>query len=199
MSRFDQIRIAILKDETLWKGWSHFRRVVFDYIRPDDSKVELAWEVFDRGEAVAILLYDPKRRVVVMVRQFRIPVHLMGDHAFLLEVPAGSMEHGEDPVETVCREAMEETGYEVASPRHLFSTYMSPGAVTEKVHFYFARIEAAHKTADGGGLAEEYEDLEITELPLDDAMAMIADGRICDAKTIMLLQWAALNPDALSL
>jgi hypothetical protein len=83
MSRFDQIRIAILKDETLWKGWSHFRRIVFDYIRPDDSKVQLEWEVFDRGEAVAILLYDPKRGVVVMVRQFRIPVHLMGDHAFL--------------------------------------------------------------------------------------------------------------------
>lgn len=198
MSRFDQIRIAILKDETLWKGWSHVRRIVFDYIRPDDGKVRLEWEVFDRGEAVAILLYDPKRRVAVMVRQFRIPVHLMGDHPFLLEVPAGSMEHGEDPAETVCREAMEETGYEVAAPRHLFSAYTSPGAVTEKVHFYFARIEAAHKTADGGGLAEENEDIEITELSLDEAMAMIADGRICDAKTIMLLQWAALNPVALA-
>lgn len=198
MSRFDQIRIAILKDETLWKGWSHVRRIVFDYIRPDDGKTELEWEVFDRGEAVAILLYDPKRRVVVMVRQFRIPVHLMGDLGFLLEVPAGSMEHGENPTETVCREAMEETGYQIDKPRHLFSAYTSPGAVTEKVHFYFARVEAGHKVGNGGGLAEEHEDIEITELSLDEAMAMISDGRICDAKTIMLLQWAALNPDALS-
>ena len=66
------------------------------------------------------------------------------------------------------------------------------------MHFYFARIEAGHKVADGGGLAEEHEDIEISELPLDDAMTMITDGRICDAKTIMLLQWAALNPAALA-
>ncbi|WP_454287496.1 NUDIX domain-containing protein [Rhizobium arsenicireducens] len=198
MSRFDQIRITILKDETLWKGWSHVRRIVFDYIRPDDSKVELEWEVFDRGEAVAILLYDPQRRAVVMVRQFRIPVHLMGDHAFLLEVPAGSMEHGEDPAETVCREAMEETGYQIEKPRHLFSAYASPGAVTEKVHFFFARVHVDHKIAEGGGLAEEHEDIEITDVPLEAALQMIEDGRIMDAKTIMLLQWAALNPAILS-
>ncbi|GEO84575.1 MULTISPECIES: NUDIX domain-containing protein [Alphaproteobacteria] len=198
MSRFDKVRIAILKDETLWKGWSHFRRIVFDYIRPDDSKVKLTWEVFDRGEAVAILLYDPQRRVVVMVRQFRIPVYLMGSHPFLLEVPAGSMEQGEDAAETVCREAMEETGYRVDQPRHLFSAYTSPGAVTEKVHFYFAQINAEQKVADGGGLAEEHEDIEIVEVSLDAALAMVGDGRICDAKTIMLLQWAALNPAALS-
>ena len=67
MSRFDQIRIAILKDETLWKGWSHFRRIVFDYIRPDDSKVELEWEVFDRGEAEPIRHYGPIRRGGVIV------------------------------------------------------------------------------------------------------------------------------------
>lgn len=198
MSRFDKTRIAIRKNETLWKGWSHFRRVIFDYIRPDDSKVELEWEVFDRGEAVAILLYEPVRRVVVMVRQFRIPVYLMGDAPFMLEVPAGSMEHGEDPQETVCREVLEETGYRIGPPRHVFTAYPSPGAVTEKVHFYFARIDASQKVAEGGGLAEEHEDLEVTELAFADALAMIADGRICDAKTIMLLQWAALNPDVLS-
>lgn len=193
MSRLDRVRIAIRKDELLWKGWSEFRRIVFDYIRPDDTAVELQWEVFDRGEAVVVLLYDPDRDIVVLVRQFRIPVHLMGDKPFLLEAAAGSMEHGEDPVATVCREAMEETGYRAASPRFLFSAYMSPGAVTEKVHFYVSRISAADKVAEGGGLAEENEDIEITELSLDEALAMIGTGGIIDAKTIMLLQWAALN------
>lgn len=193
MSRFGRTRIDIVSDETLSKGWSHLRRVTFDYTDDDGETHRLAWEVFDRGEAVALLLIDPARRTVVLVRQFRIPVYLRGDKPFLLEVPAGSLEKGEDPEEAVAREALEETGYRIAAPRRLFSAYMTPGAVTEKVHCYVAEIDAASKVADGGGLADEHEDIETVALPLDEALAMIAAGDIIDGKTIMLLQWAALN------
>lgn len=196
MSKFDRTGIKILKDVTLWKGWSHLRRITFDYTHADGKTTELDWEVFDRGGAVAILLFDPSRRTAVFVRQFRVPVHLMGDPAFLLEVPAGATD-GEDPEVAVCREVLEETGYRIEKPRFLFSAYMSPGSLTEKVYFYLAAVGAGDKVAAGGGVDHEHEDLELLEIPLDDAMAMIGTGEICDAKTIMLLQWAALNRSAL--
>ncbi|MGX5666419.1 NUDIX domain-containing protein [Rhizobium daejeonense] len=197
MSRFDRTNIDIVSDEVVWKGWSTLRRVVFDYGR-DGHTTQLEWEVFDRGEAVAVLIYDPRRDVVVLVRQFRIPVHLQGEAPFLLEVPAGSMERGEDPEKTVIREAHEETGFGLRRPRRLFSAYMSPGAVTEKIHFFYAQIGEADRVADGGGLDEEHEDIELVELTLATALAMIESGEILDAKTIMLLQWAALNREHLA-
>lgn len=197
MSRFDRTGIDIVSDETVWKGWSTLRRVVFDYGRDGDT-TQLEWEVFDRGEAVAVLLHDPHRDAVVLVRQFRIPVYLQGNAPFLLEVPAGSMEHGEDPAETVVREAEEETGFHIKRVRRLFSVYMSPGAVTEKIHFFHAEISQADKVSEGGGLDEEHEDIELVDIPFESALAMIESGEICDAKTIMLLQWAALNRARLS-
>lgn len=197
MSKFDRTGITIRKDETLWKGWSHLRRVTFDYRRDDGRETELVWEVFDRGRAVAILLFDPTRETVVLVRQFRIPVHLMGDPAFLLEVPAGGVEE-DAPESAVCREVLEETGYRIDKPRFLFAAYTSPGSLTEKVYFYVATVTSVDKVADGGGLDHEHEDLELSEIPLDEALEMIGTGAICDAKTIMLLQWAALNRESLA-
>ncbi|MCO6177788.1 NUDIX domain-containing protein [Ciceribacter sp. RN22] len=196
MSKFDRTGITVRKDETLWKGWSHLRRVTFDYRRDDGRETELVWEVFDRGRAVAILLFDPTRETVVLVRQFRIPVHLMGDPAFLLEVPAGGVEE-DAPESAVCREVLEETGYRIDKPRFLFAAYTSPGSLTEKVYFYVATVTSVDKVADGGGLDHEHEDLELSEIPLDEALEMIGTGAICDAKTIMLLQWAALNRESL--
>ncbi len=198
MSKFERTKIAIVEDKLLYKKWSELRRVTFDYTSSENRTVRLEWDVFDRGNAVAVLLFDPSRQAVVLVRQFRIPVYLGGDQAFLLEVPAGKIEKDDDAVETLHREVLEETGYRISNPRHLFSVYMSPGAVTEKLHFYAAIVDADCKVALGGGLEEENEDLELVELPLADALAMIDSGEICDAKTIMLLQWAALNLDQLS-
>ena len=196
MAKFDGTRIDIVEDETVWKGWSHVRRVTFDYTGDEGQTNRLKWEVFDRGHAVAVLLYDEARDVIVMVRQFRVPVYLSGDTPFLLEVPAGSLEKGEDPAAAITREVMEETGYRAESPQMLFTAYMSPGSVTEKVHFYFAPVSAAEKVDAGGGLEDEHEDLEIVEVSPKEAMAMIENGRIIDAKTIMLVQWLSLRNSA---
>lgn len=197
MSRFDRTSIDIVSDEIVWKGWSTLRRVVFDYGR-DGKQARLQWEVFDRGEAVAVLVYDPRRDVVVLVRQFRLPVYLQGEPPFVLEAPAGSMERGEDPEASLIREVLEETGFEIRQPRKLFSAYMSPGAITEKIHFFYAEVSEGDRVAAGGGLDEEHEDLELYELSLSEALAMIESGEILDAKTIMLLQWAALNRELLA-
>ncbi|MGF0536545.1 NUDIX domain-containing protein [Agrobacterium sp. ES01] len=197
MSKFDRTTIDVVSDETLWDGWSRLRRVTFDYTGDDGKTDRLDWEVFDRGEAVALFLFNSQRQTVVLVRQFRVPAFLRGDHAFLLEVPAGALEKDEDPAQAICREALEETGYKVEAPTKLFSLYMSPGAVTEKVHFYSASVDDSAKVAAGGGLEDEHEDLELCELPLDEALAMIESGTIVDGKTVVFLQWAALNRDRL--
>jgi ADP-ribose pyrophosphatase len=153
-------------------------------------------EIYHRGEAAAILLHDPKRDTVVLVKQFRLPVFLAGKPGWMVEVPAGVLDE-DHPEEAIRREAMEETGYRLRNVRFLFKTFMSPGAITEVVHFFYGPIDLSDRLEEGGGLAEEHEDIEVLELQLDEALSMIGSGEICDAKTIMLLQWAAINRDTL--
>ncbi|THF52410.1 NUDIX domain-containing protein [Allorhizobium terrae] len=192
MSKFDKTVVKLIEDKPLWKGWSHLHGLEYDYTDSSGKRSTFKREVLERKPAVAVLLYDRQKKTTVLVRQFRAPAHLMGDAPFLLEAPAGLIDSGEAE-DTACREVLEETGYTITSPRFLFAAYMSPGAVSEKIHFFVAEISDAQKLADGGGLEDEHEDLEVLELPLGSALAMIATGEIVDAKTIMLLQWAALN------
>ena len=193
MSMFDKARIAILEDKTLWKGWSHLRGITFDFFREGRAPHRLSWEVFDRRNASAILLHNVERDTVTLVRQLRIAAHLSGDHPYLLEVPAGFIDDGETALQAALREAMEETGYRIEKATACFAAYMSPGSVTEKLHGFYAKVTDADRVADGGGLDDEQEDLEVIELSFAEAMEMVEAGEIVDAKTIMLLQWAALN------
>ena len=192
MTFFRDAKVEILKDETLSDNWYHLRKITFNYTGSDGREHRLKREVYDRGNGATILLYDPKRESVILVRQFRMPAHLNGHSGWMLETPAGLLD-GDHPLDAIRREAMEETGYEVDEVRPLFSAFMSPGAVTETVHFYAAMIDTSKRTGNGGGLDEEAEDIEVVEVRLADAMKMIETGEICDGKTIMLLQWAALN------
>ncbi len=193
MSKFENVKVDILKDETLSKSdWYQLRYITFDYTGSAGRTVTLKREVYDRGNGATILLFDPKREMVILVRQFRIPPYLIGHSGWLIEAPAGLLE-GEHPEEVIRREVMEETGYAVHAVRPIFRSFMSPGAVTEIIHFFVALIDSTERTGAGGGLADEHEDIEVMEIGLDAAMAMIESGDICDAKTIMLLQWAALN------
>lgn len=192
MSKFENVKIEILKDETLSDNWYHLRNITYRYT---DSKGETKVhkrEAYDRGNGATILLYDPRRDTVVLVRQFRMPTYVNGYHGWLLETPAGLLD-GENPAEAIRREVMEETGYLLKDVRFLFKSFMSPGSVTEIVHFFAAVIDSSDQAEEGGGAAHEGEDIEVVEIPLADAMKMIENGDICDGKTIMLLQWAALN------
>ncbi|MFB2580601.1 NUDIX domain-containing protein [Herbiconiux sp. P15] len=149
-------------------------------------------ETYDRGNGATILLYDAERRTVLLIRQFRFPAYVNGHPTGeLLEAPAGLLD--EDDAETaIRREAREETGYAIGEVEPVFEAYMSPGSVTEKLYFYAAPYEAGDRADAGGGLADEGEDIELVELGIDDALARIGVD-IIDAKTIMLLQWAALK------
>ncbi len=149
-------------------------------------------ESYDRGNAATLLPYNLKQRTVVLVRQFRYPAYVNGYDDLLIEAAAGLLDN-ESPEIRVRAEVEEETGYRLGEIRKIFEAFMSPGSVTEKLHFFVAEYEPKMKIGNGGGLADEGEDIEVLELPIDQALAMIAAGRIVDAKTIMLLQYAALH------
>ncbi|MQW90642.1 NUDIX domain-containing protein [Sinorhizobium saheli] len=185
-------RVRIIDRQNLWNGFISLERITLEQQMSDGSTARLVREVHDHGRAATILLFDPERQVVVLVRQIRIPVFLQGEPGYLIETPAGLLD-GEAPEVAICREAMEETGYEIESAVHLFDAYMSPGSVTERTSFFLGRIDTSRKTAAGGGLMHEGEDIEVLEIPFEEACAMVGTGEICDAKTIMLLQWAMLN------
>ncbi len=192
MSKFKDAKVEILKDETLSKNWYHLRNITYRYTGSNGKTEVLKREAYDRGNGAAILLFDRKRERVVLVRQFRVPAYVNGHDGWLLEVPAGLLD-GDNPEEAIRREAAEETGYRVENVTHLFKSFMSPGSVTETLDFFVAEIDVTQRADEGGGLEEEHEDIEVLDVSLDEALAMIASGEIMDAKTVMLLQWAEIE------
>lgn len=187
--------IRIVDQKTVWKGFVHLQTLVLEQTRADGRVEWLDREVHDHGAAATVLLVDPVRQSVILVRQFR-PGAFFGGHpdGFLLETPAGLLD-GDSPQEAISREAMEETGYAIRDVRYLFDTYSSPGTLTERVSCFAAHIDATKRDGNGGGVEGEGEDIEVVEMPIDEAYAAIATGGIVDAKTIMLLQWLMLNRD----
>ncbi len=183
---------VIVRDvEVTSNGWHVLRRTTYDYRRRDGVWETQRRETYDRGNGATILPYDPDRGTVLLTRQFRFPVYV-NDHpdGMLIEAAAGLLDD-DDPETAIRRETSEELGVALGELEHIFDIYMSPGSVTERVHFYVAPYTPAHRVADGGGLADDGEDIEVLELRFEDALAMIADGRIADGKTIILLQWLA--------
>ena len=185
-------RVKIVGETLLSDNWGTLKRYEIDYRFADGSSQRLMREVYDRGNAAVILLVDPERETVILTRQFRFPVHLCGDDPALIEACAGLLD-GLTPEACARKEAEEETGYRVGAAIHLFDSYMSPGSVTEKLSFFIGSYDPRSRISAGGGLAHEGEEIEVLELPLKAAIEMVARGEIIDAKTIMLLQYAALQ------
>lgn len=176
----------------LARDWGRLDRYEVSHPRRDGTRQTVQREVYDHGSAAAVLMFAPAERTVILTRQFRLPTHLNGDPAWLIEAPAGLLD-GEAPIVAARREAIEETGYEPQALHFLFDAYMSPGSLTEKCACFLARYTPGIKLADGGGLKEEGEDIEVFELPFDAAIGMIGTGEIADAKTILMLQALALR------
>ena len=185
-------RIRILDVKTLSSDWGVVKKTTFDYRRSGGDWQRQTRETYDRGNGATILLYNLAQRTVILTRQFRFPCYLNGYDDLLIETPAGLLDK-QTPEERIRGEVEEETGFHVRAPEKIFEAYMSPGSVTEKLTFFAAAYESDDKKSSGGGIASEGEDIETMETPIDEALAMIADGRICDAKTIMLIQHAALT------
>jgi len=185
-------RVRIHRVEVLSDDWYVLKKTTFDYRRADGSWQRQTRETYDRGNGATILLYNREHRTVVLTRQFRFPAFVNGHDGLLIETPAGLLE-GERAEERIKVETEEETGYRVREVRKVFDAYMSPGSVTEKVHFFVAEYTPEARVRGGGGVVSEGEDIEVLELPLDEAVRMMRTGEIADGKTILLLQYARLH------
>lgn len=185
-------RVRDVTVETLSAVWGRLTRTRFDYLRRDGTWRRLVRESYGRGDGATVLPCDPARRMVILIRQFRLPALRDGADGFLWEAPAGLLDDA-DPAQRAASEAEEETGFRVSGVEKVCAAYSSPGSFLEKMHYFIARYGAQDRVGPGGGLAEEGEDIEVAELPFDAAYAMIATGEIEDAKTILLLQHAKLT------
>lgn len=186
----DQIRNLVF--DTLSDEWATLKRVTFDYQRRDGTWERQVRQTYDRGDGAVILPYDPSRGTVLLTRQFRIPAYVTGHSEPLIEAAAGLLD-ADDPETAIRREAEEELGYRFSAVTPVFKVYMSPGSVTEQLSFFTARYSPTDRVSAGGGHAHEGEDIEVLEVTLDEAMAMVRGGVIVDAKTIMLIQHLKLT------
>ncbi|GAK26565.1 NUDIX domain-containing protein [Serratia liquefaciens] len=187
-----QDRVRIVETRVLSDDWYLLKKTTFDFLRRDGVWQRQSRETYDRGDGATILLFNRQRQKVVLTRQFRFPVFVNGHDGMLIEAAAGLLDNA-SPEERIRAEAEEETGYIVQNVQKVFEAYMSPGSVTEKLHFFIGEYQADERVSNGGGVEAEGEDLEVIELPLADALRAVSQGTIVDAKTIMLLQFVALN------
>lgn len=190
MSISDRLRVEDVR--VLSQNYGKLTDNTIAWRRDDGSWQTQHREVYDRGNAAAILPYNQRARSIILVKQFRLPAFVNGHDDLLIEAAAGLLDDA-TPEERIRLEAEEETGFRLHDVKFVFEAFMSPGAVTEKIHFFVAEYEPEMRISAGGGLAHEGEEIEVLELPIGEALAMIDDGRIVDAKTIMLLQHAALK------
>jgi nudix-type nucleoside diphosphatase (YffH/AdpP family) len=190
MTVSDRIRIKDVR--VLSSNHYTLKTTTFEWRRANGEWQTQARETYDRGNGATLLPYNLAQRRVVLVRQFRYPAYVSGYDDLLIEAAAGLLDNA-TPEARIRAEAEEETGYRLGEIRKVFEAFMSPGSVTEKLHFFVAEYAADMRVGSGGGNPDEGEDIEVLELSIDEALAMIGDLRIVDAKTIMLLQYAALN------
>ncbi|MGC1514620.1 MAG: GDP-mannose pyrophosphatase NudK [Maribacter sp.] len=185
--------IRSVKKEILSDNWYTLNKYAYEYQKPDGTWETQHREAYDRGNGAAILLYNPEKGTVVLTRQFRMPTYVNGNEdGMMIEVCAGLLD-GDNPADCVRKETEEETGYQISNVKKVMETYMSPGSVTEILHLFVGRYDESMKVSEGGGAADETENIEVLEIRFDKAMEMVSSGEINDAKTIILLQYAQMN------
>lgn len=185
--------MKILKTELLSENWYKLSKITFDFRNRDGDWQVQEREAYDRGNGATILLINKSKKSVILTRQFRIPTYLNGNPSgMLIESCAGLLEK-DNALDCIKKETEEETGFQISKVEKIFEAYMSPGSVTEILHFFIAEYDDSMKIGAGGGLDLEQEEIEVLEIPFDTALNMIEQGEIKDAKTIMLLYHARIK------
>lgn len=185
--------VIITKTEILSDNWYTLKKITYEYQKKNGSSEIQTREAYDRGNGATILLYNPRKKKIILTRQFRLPTFINGNETgMMVEACAGLLDENNEE-DAIRKETEEETGYKVSNVKKIFQAYMSPGSVTEIVHFFIAEYDSTMKVGEGGGLDEEQENIEVLEWDFEEAYQKIASGEISDAKTIMLLQYAKIN------
>tara|TARA_B110000285_G_C15048187_1_gene575510 strand:+ start:452 stop:1042 length:591 start_codon:yes stop_codon:yes gene_type:complete len=187
-------KISNVTSNVISNIWAKLEQVSFDFTFKNGKTERLMHEVYGKGDGVAVLLYNPITKKVLLSRQFRIPVYVAGvNNGFLIEVCGGAIDYNESPETTVIRETKEEIGYTISELKKVSTVFLSPGLLKEQVHLYIATYKDEDKTEIGGGLEAENEEIEVIETLFVDALKMIKNHEILDARTILLLQYIQLN------
>ncbi len=185
--------IKILKTEVLSDNWYTLRKITFEYKKKNGEVITQSREAYDRGNGATILLYNQEKKSVILTRQFRLPTYTNGNESgMMIETCAGLLDQ-ENAEDCIRRETEEETGYFLKDVKKVFEAYMSPGSVTEILYFFIAAYSKDMKVSEGGGVDHEEENIEVLEIPFDQALEMVSNGEIKDAKTIMLIQYLRLH------
>ena len=189
----DSNNIKLTSSTLLSDNWGELRKVKYNFKLNDGTWQTQEREVYDRGDGAVILLYNKEKSTVILTRQLRIPTWFNGNtDGLMIEACAGVLDEN-DPEECIRRETQEETGYKVTEVKKIMKVYMSPGSVTEIIHFFTGAYSDEMKISEGGGVEGEHENIEVIEITFKEAVNMISSGEIKDAKTIMLLQYAQIN------
>lgn len=185
--------VKIIEEKVLSDNWYVLKKIIFEYRNKQGEWRTQSREAYDRGNGATILLYNKENQTVVLTEQFRMPTYINGnDSGMLIEACAGLLDK-DNPEDCIRRETEEETGYRIGEVTKVFEAYMSPGSVTEVLYFFVAEYSKAMKVNDGGGAADEQENIDVLEIDFRKAIEMIRTGEIKDGKTIMLLQYAQIN------
>lgn len=185
-------KIKILETTVLSKNWYTLRKITFEIQKKNGEWQTQYREAYDRGNGAAILLYNNTTKTVILTRQFRMPTFTNGNETgMMIEACAGLLDQ-DNPEDCIRKETIEETGYQIGEVTKVFEAYMSPGSVTEILHFFVAPYDISQKITEGGGLVDE-EDIEVLEYDFKEALNLIKTGEIKDAKTIMLLQYVQIH------
>lgn len=186
-------KIRNIREELLSANWYKLKKYCFDYLQHDGTWKEQQREAYDRGNGAVIMLYNKEKQTVILTRQFRMPTYVNGNpDGMLIEACAGLLD-ADNPEDCIRRETEEETGYRIHDLKKIYEAYMSPGSVTEILYFFIAEYEADMKVNEGGGAADEQENIEVLEMAFEKALDMTETGEIKDAKTIMLLQYLRMK------
>jgi GDP-mannose pyrophosphatase NudK len=185
--------VKIIEEKILSDNWYILKKITFDYRTSSGDWIRQSREAYDRGNGATILLYNAQNQTVILTKQFRMPSYINGNSSgMLIETCAGLLDK-DNAEDCIRKETEEETGFRISQVEKVFEAYMSPGSVTEILHFFIAEYQKEMKVNEGGGAEEEHENIEVLEIPFSVALEMIKTGEIKDGKTIMLLQYAQIQ------
>jgi nudix-type nucleoside diphosphatase (YffH/AdpP family) len=189
------VQVDVMKKRTIYDGFLRLEEATLRYELFDGTmSEEVTLLNVERGDSVAAVVVDADNGNVILTNQFRYPTYSK-DGGWLLELPAGTVEQGQEPIDAMRRELIEELGLPVRLIRHIMTFYTTPGGSSERVWLYYAEVSQSDRVSAGGGLAAEGEDIQACLLREDEIAPAIGNGRIRDAKSLIGLLWLTARAD----
>jgi ADP-ribose pyrophosphatase len=182
----NKVKHRILSSRNIYNGFFDVSEVTFS--KEEDESNAVVRQIVVPKKAAAVLIHNTQSDSIIFSTQFRIAA-MAENEGWIMEIPAGVLDEGENPEDCARRECMEETGYEVKSLEAISHYLTSPGYTSEQIMLYYAQVESESKTGDGGGKSEENEEITVSEIPFADCIKMVQEGRISDGKSVIALLW----------